>query len=55
MIEETDYKAAHYKKLLKVLEGDGLLLCESERKRRGTYPTGTKLRFVGSTEQPHGS
>ncbi len=47
VIEETDYKATHYKKqVLKVLEEDGLLLCESDRKRRGTYPKGTKLRFL---------
>lgn len=52
VIEETDYKATHYKKqVLKVLEDEGLLLCESERKRRGTYPMGTKLRFVEPGDQ----
>ncbi|MCP4383419.1 MAG: three-Cys-motif partner protein TcmP [Hyphomicrobiales bacterium] len=52
VIEETDYKATHYKKqVLKVLEEEGLLLCESERKRRGTYPKGTSLRFVEPGDQ----
>ncbi len=43
--EETDYKATdHKKQVLKVLEEDGLLVCGSDRTRRGTYPKGTKLR-----------
>lgn len=55
VIEETDYKTTHYKKqVLKVLEDEGLIVCESERRRRGTYPKGTKLRFL-STEDRHGS
>ncbi len=50
--EETDYKATHHKKqVLKVLEEDGLLVCGSDRTRRGTYPQGTKLRFVEPGDQ----
>lgn len=46
VIEETDYKITHYKRVLKVLENKGLITCESQRKRRGTYPPKTILRFV---------
>jgi three-Cys-motif partner protein len=46
VIDETDYKASHYKKqVLRELEEDGLLTCVSDRKRRFTYPSGTLLRF----------
>lgn len=46
VIEQTDYKKTHYKKnVLKELERDEVIECLSERKRRGTYPPGTILRF----------
>jgi three-Cys-motif partner protein len=46
VIEETDFKTTQYKKaVLKELETDGLITCESPRKRRLTYPAGTILRF----------
>ena len=45
VIEGTDYRKAHYKKVLKSLEESGQIICESKRKRRGTYPAGTILRF----------
>ncbi len=55
VIEETDYKTTHYKKqVLKVLEEEGRLVCESARNRRGTYPKGTKLQFL-PTEDQHDS
>ena len=46
VIEDTDYKETHYKKVLKDLEEEGVIVCESERKRRLTYPPGTKLDFL---------
>lgn len=47
VIEHTDYKTTHYKKnVLKELEGEGLIECTFERRRRGTYPQGTILRFL---------
>ena len=45
VIEETDYKKTHYKRVLKELEEQNRISCETERKRRCTYPTGTILRF----------
>ena len=52
VIEETDYKTTHYKKqVLKVLEEEGILICESERKRHGTYPKGTVLRFLAPEDR----
>ena len=45
VIEETDYKTSHYKRVLKELEEQGKVICTSERKRRGTYPHRTVLRF----------
>ena len=49
VIEETDYKKSHYKKqVLKVLENQGRLVCESDRDRRGTYPAHTRLRFLST-------
>jgi three-Cys-motif partner protein len=51
VIEETDFKTTHYKKLvLKVLEQDGLIRCETERKMSNTYPDGTVLRFADGDE-----
>lgn len=45
----------HYKwQVLKVLEEDGILICDSDRKRRGTHPKGTKLRFLAA-DQRHAS
>lgn len=50
VIEETDYKTTHYKKrVLKPLEEEAIVTCESQRKRKGTYPSGTVLRFPPST------
>ena len=47
VIESTDYKASHYKtQVLKPAEDEGLIVCLSERKKRGTYPLGTILRFM---------
>ena len=49
VIEETDYKTTHYKKrVLKPLEDEGVIACLSQRKRKGTYPAGTVLRFPAS-------
>lgn len=46
VIEDTDFKTTQYKKaVLKELEADGVIACESSRKRRLTYPAGTILRF----------
>lgn len=46
VIEETDFKTTQYKKaVLKELETEGVIACESSRKRRLTYPPGTILRF----------
>ncbi len=45
VIEDTYYKTAHYKGVLRDLEKQDVIVCESERKRRLTYPPGTKLRF----------
>lgn len=46
VIEETDFKTTQYKKLvLKELESEGVVVCETPRKRRLTYPTGTIIRF----------
>ena len=45
VIQETDYLTTHYRQVLKKLENEDLLACVSERKRRGTYPAGTVLRF----------
>lgn len=46
VIEETDYKTSHFKReVLKPLEQEGVLVCESPRKKRWTYPSGTMLRF----------
>lgn len=51
VIEKTDYKTTHYKKnVLKPLEQDGVVTCLSDRKRKGTYPDGTVLRFAESNE-----
>ena len=47
VIEEPDYKKTHYKKqVLKVLEEEGMVVCESYRKRQLTYPPGPILRFL---------
>lgn len=46
VIEETDFKTTQYKKaVLKELETEGIIACESARQRRLTYPAGTVLRF----------
>ena len=45
VVQETDYLTTHYRQVLKKLENEDLLTCVSERKRRGTYPAGTDLRF----------
>ena len=45
VVQETDYLTTHYRQVLKKLENEDLLACVSERKRRGTYPAGTVLRF----------
>lgn len=50
VIDETDYKATHYKKqVLRPMEESGQLVCLSLRKRRFTYPAGTRLQF-GATD-----
>ncbi len=47
VVEETDYKTTHYKKnVLKVMEVEGAIRCETARKMAGTYPPGTVLRFA---------
>lgn len=45
VIEETSYKSSHHKSALKELEEHSRIVCTSERKRRGTYPKGTVMRF----------
>ena len=45
VVEETDYTTTHYKRVLKVLEDEGVISCVSGRKKRGTYPSGTVLHF----------
>ena len=46
VITETDYKKSHYKGQLKHLESEGLIRCESARRKRGTYPA---LRISGGS------
>lgn len=45
VVEDTDYLTTHYRKILKGLENENLVICMSNRNRRGTYPPGTVLRF----------
>ena len=52
VIEETDYKKTQYKKqVLKVLEEEGMVVCESDRKLRLTYPPETILRFLPTKDR----
>ena len=46
VIEHTDYKTTHYKRVLRDLETSGAIACTTERKRRNTYPPGTRLQFM---------
>ena len=46
VIEETDYKTFHHKRVLRELEEQGRIDCETERRRQGTYPPSTVLRFM---------
>jgi three-Cys-motif partner protein len=48
VIEETDYKRTHYKRVLTQLETDNEISCLTDRTRRLTYPSGTVLRFPSS-------
>lgn len=45
VVEETDYKKTHCKKVLKELEMGNNISCLSDRQRRLTYPSGTVIRF----------
>ena len=46
VIEKTDYKTSHYKKqVLRPLEEEGTVVCQSSRSRRFTYADGVILRF----------
>jgi three-Cys-motif partner protein len=44
---DTPFLPKHVKHVLKPLENDGKIKILSERKRRRTYPDGTRLRFAG--------
>jgi len=46
---DTDFKTTQYRRVLKELEADGGVACVSPRQRRGTYPPGTRLRFLKIT------
>ena len=51
VVMDTDYKKSHYKKqILKVLELEGLVTCESERKINYTYTEGTVLSFKAAAD-----
>ena len=45
VIEDTDFKTSHYKRVLKGIEIEDLLTCVSPRARRLTYAAGTVLKF----------
>ena len=45
VVEETRFTSTQYKRVLKDLESEGCVSCVSERRRAGTYPPGTVLRF----------
>ena len=49
VVEETDYRETHYKKVLRELETNDEISCLTHRKRRLTYPAGTLLRFCRRT------
>ena len=51
VIEETDFKATHYKGVLRELEEEGRITCETQRSRRLTYPSGTVIRFYSETDR----
>ena len=51
VIEKTDFKATHYKRVLQELETDKLIRCTSTRGRQLTYPPGTQLEFLASKVQ----
>ena len=49
VIEQTDYKTSHYKRVLRELEEQNRIVCVTERKRQRTYPAGTVLRFLNAS------
>jgi three-Cys-motif partner protein len=49
VIEDTDYKTTHYKRVLKDLEaGKGIVADEVSRRKKNTYPPGTVLHFAAT-------
>lgn len=52
VLAATRYKATHYKGILRDLEQRGLIRCHSARQKRFTYPSGTVLEFLETSEQP---
>lgn len=53
VLEETVYKTSHLREVLRELEEEGRLECQS-RKNRFTYPEGTQIRIL-SAEQSEGA
>lgn len=52
VIEETDYKASHFKRqVLSPFEKSGWIACVSDRRRRYTYPPGTVIRFTDEIDR----
>lgn len=51
VIEQTDYKATHYKRVLQDLETEELIHCISPRSRRLTYLDGIELEFLTERSQ----
>lgn len=51
VLTETNYKPAHIRGILRDLENDGWLRCHSSRKKKFTYPSGTVLEFLESSER----
>ena len=45
VIEDTDFKPTHYKRVLRELEIDGKIGCLTPRAKRYTYPPGTNIEF----------
>ena len=45
VVEETRFISTQYKRVLRDLESEGSIACVSGRKKAGTYPQGTILRF----------
>ncbi len=53
VVEETRYTSTQYKRVLKDLETEGSISCVSGRKKAGTYPPGTILRFEPLKDHRH--